>query len=73
MRYAEILLIYAEAKAELGQLTQSDMDKSINEIRSRVEMPCIVLSDIIDDPNLKMQYPDISDKALLQIRRERRI
>lgn len=73
VRYAEILLIYAEAKAELGQLTQSDMDKSINEIRSRVEMPRIVLSDIIDDPNLKMQYPDISDKALLQIRRERRI
>ena len=73
MRYAEILLIYAEAKAELGQLTQFDMDKSINEIRSRVEMPRIVLSDIIDDPNLKMQYPDISDKALLQIRRERRI
>ena len=54
-------------------MTQSDMDKSINEIRSRVEMPRIVLSDIIDDPNLKMQYPDISDKALLQIRRERRI
>ena len=33
----------------------------------------VLLSDIIDDPNLKMQYPDISDKALLQIRRERRI
>ena len=72
-RYAEILLIYAEAKAELGQLTQSDMDETINEIRSRVEMPRIVIGDIPDDPNLNAQYPDISDKVLLQIRRERRI
>lgn len=72
-RYAEVLLIYAEAKAELGELTQSDMDKSINEIRSRVEMPPIVIGDIMDDPNLTKQYPDITDKALLQIRRERRI
>lgn len=73
MRYAEVLLIYAEAKAELGKLTQEDMDRSINEIRSRVEMPRIVIADIISDPNLTEQYPDISDKALLQIRRERRI
>ena len=72
-RYAEILLIYAEAKAELGELTQEDMDRSINEIRSRVEMPPIVLSNIPDDPVLAAQYPDVADKALLQIRRERRI
>ena len=72
-RYAAVLLIYAEAKAELGQLTQDDMDKTINEIRSRVEMPRIVISEIPNDPNLSAQYPDITDKALLQIRRERRI
>ena len=51
-RYAEVLLIYAEAKAELGQLTQDDMDKTINEIRSRVEMPRIVIGEILDAPNL---------------------
>ena len=72
-RYAEVLLIYAEAKAELGQLTQNDLDKTVNEIRSRVEMPRIVIGEILDDPNLNAQYPGISDKALLQIRRERRI
>lgn len=72
-RYAEVLLIYAEAKAELGQLTQEDMDKSVNLIRERVDMPRIVISEIKDDPNLEAQYPGITDKALLQIRRERRI
>ncbi|MBX9110156.1 MULTISPECIES: RagB/SusD family nutrient uptake outer membrane protein [Bacteroidales] len=73
VRYAEILLINAEAKAELGKLTQDDMDKTINEIRSRVEMPRIILSEIVNDPNLSAQYPNVTDKALLQIRRERRI
>lgn len=72
-RYAEVLLIYAEARAELGQLTQDDMDRTVNEIRSRVEMPPLVLGNLPDDPQLAAQYPDISDKALLQIRRERRI
>lgn len=72
-RYAEVLLIYAEAMAELGKLTQDDMDKSINKIRERVDMPRIVISEIADDPVLKAQYPDVTDKALLQIRRERRI
>lgn len=35
LRYAEILLTYAEAKNELGQCTQEDLDKSINLIRAR--------------------------------------
>lgn len=72
-RYAEVLLIYAEAQAELGRLTQEQMDRSINEIRSRVEMPPIVISEIMDDPHLTAQYPGVTDRALLQIRRERRI
>lgn len=37
-RYAEVLLNYAEAKAELGTLTQDDLDISINEIRERAGM-----------------------------------
>lgn len=72
-RYAEILLIYAEAKCELGSLMQEDIDKSINEIRSRVDMPPILIDQIQDDPNLKSQYPNIKDRVLLEIRRERRI
>lgn len=56
-RYAEILLIYAEAKAEKGSLTQVDLDKSVNLIRDRVGMPHITLS----------------GNVLENIRRERRI
>lgn len=43
IRYAEILLIYAEAKNELGQLDQSAYD-AINQIRTRpsVNMPVIL-------------------------------
>jgi len=73
VRYAEILLIYAEAKAELGTITQDDLDKSINEIRSRVEMPPTIIGQIAEDPLLKVQFPGISDNTLLEIRRERRI
>lgn len=38
IRYAEVLLNYAEAKMELGTLTQTDLDKSINLLRDRVGM-----------------------------------
>src|SRR5690606_16731848 len=37
-RYAEILLNYAEAKLELGQLDQAAVDLSINKLRDRVGM-----------------------------------
>jgi hypothetical protein len=35
MRYAEILLIYAEAKIELGEIDQAMLDASINRVRAR--------------------------------------
>jgi hypothetical protein len=35
IRYAEVLLNYAEAAAELGQFTQADADKTINKLRNR--------------------------------------
>ena len=41
--YAESLLIYAEAKAELGTLEQGDIDMSINQLRDRVGMPYLVM------------------------------
>jgi len=69
-RYAEALLTYAEAKAELGQLTQADVDLTINKLRQRVGMPPMVLSSIATDP----AWPDYgySLPAYLQeIRRER--
>lgn len=77
-RYAETLLIYAEAKAELGELTQEDLDISINLLRSRVGMPPMILSEILSsvDPRQQEHYPNVSGPqqgAILEIRRERRI
>jgi len=77
-RYAEALLIYAEALAEKGNLTQSDLDKSVNLIRARVGMPAIDLvgSNANIDPVLMAQYPDVSGPlkgTILEIRRERRV
>ena len=37
-RYAEILLIYAEAKFEMGQFDQAVADATINKLRERVNM-----------------------------------
>lgn len=44
MRYAEILLMYAEAKIELNQIDGSVLN-AINEVRGRVGMPATTLSD----------------------------
>ena len=62
LRYAEVLLNYAEAKEMLGQLTQDDLDKSINLLRDRVGMVHMKLS----------QLPAGSD-IRTEIQRERRI
>lgn len=69
-RYAEALLIYAEAKAELGTLSQSDLDMSVNLLRRRVGMPDMVLGSIVADPD----WPDYGYSLpdyLYEIRRER--
>lgn len=40
IRYAEVLLVYAEATYELGgTISDADLDLSINKLRDRVEMP----------------------------------
>lgn len=78
-RYAETLLIFAEAKAELGTLTQADLDISINRLRNRVGMPPLNLAaaNANPDPYLEDMYPNVESGAnkgvILEIRRERRI
>lgn len=78
-RYAEALLILAEAKAELGTLTQADLDKSINKLRSRVGMPNLNMASANLNPDafLENMYPNVDQGAnkgvILEIRRERRI
>lgn len=75
LRFAEILLIYAEAKAELGQLTQADLDLSVNKIRARAGMPPLTMAAPVDAV-LKAQYPLVTGAntgIVLEIRRERRV
>lgn len=72
LRYAEVLLNFAEAKAELGILTQADLDISINHLRQRVGMPNLLMTSPTD-PVQAMKYPQVSNAVLLEIRRERRI
>ncbi|MDE7443980.1 MAG: RagB/SusD family nutrient uptake outer membrane protein, partial [Muribaculaceae bacterium] len=79
MRAAEVYLNFAEAKAELGTLTQSDLDKSINKIRDRAKMGhmdmTIANSNI--DPLMREYYPNVTQSAntgvILEIRRERTV
>lgn len=77
-RYAEVLLNYAEAKAELGNLTQDDINISIKLLRDRVKMPNLILSsaNATPDPYLQDQYKNVVGNnagVILEIRRERRI
>ncbi|WP_217603258.1 RagB/SusD family nutrient uptake outer membrane protein [Chitinophaga sp. GbtcB8] len=71
-RYAEVLLNYAEAKAELKQFTQADADLSINQLRTRVGMPAMQVATLTADPLLQAQY-NITDAVILEVRRERRV
>ncbi len=43
-RTAEVYLNCAEAKAELGTLTQDDLNKTINKLRARVNMPNLLMA-----------------------------
>ncbi|WP_316845589.1 RagB/SusD family nutrient uptake outer membrane protein [Pedobacter psychrodurus] len=76
-RYAEVLLTYAEALAELGTLTQVQLDQSVNLIRKRVGLPDLNLAtaNANPDPALLLQYPNVTTNAgvILEIRRERRV
>lgn len=70
-RYAEVLLIYAEAKAELGECTQDVLDRTINKLRDRVEMPHLTISPVADPKAVNYGYS--VSPLLYEIRRERRI
>lgn len=75
IRYAEILLNFAEAKAELGTLTDTDWAKSIGLLRKRAGITQgtdVKPTEV--DPYLRLEYyPEISDPVLLEVRRERGI
>ncbi len=80
-RYAEVLLNFAEAKAELGTLTQADIDASINLIRTRAGMPGLNMADANANPDPYMMaettgFPNVTGAnkgVILEIRRERAV
>ena len=83
-RAAEVYLNYAEAKAELGTISQDDINRSIKPLRERVGMPNLIMDDANGhpDPYLMAQetgYPKVAQKnsqnvgLILEIRRERTI
>ena len=81
-RLAEVYLNYAEALAELGTITQDDIDISVNRLRDRVGMPHLSVADANSTPDPYMMseewgYPNVTRSAntgvILEIRRERLI
>ena len=77
-RYAEILLINAEAHSELGTLSDAILSNTVNVIRDRAGLTtgAHVTTATTIDPILNDRYPniDVQNKgAALEIRRERRI
>jgi hypothetical protein len=69
-RFAEALLNYAEATAELGTITQADIDLTINKLRDRARIAQLTLSNITPDPN--WDFPELS-AVINEVRRERRV
>ena len=74
MRYAEVLLIRAEAGAELGK--DPELSKTVNLLRSRVGFPFELTENPVEDPDLVAKYPvikGVNKNLIREIRRERRI
>ncbi|MFT4071241.1 MAG: RagB/SusD family nutrient uptake outer membrane protein [Dysgonamonadaceae bacterium] len=83
-RYAEALLIYAEAKCELGTINQSDLDNTINRLRERAGFDFttypaskLTIGSEPVDPRLDKIYSEKLSTPitplLREIRRERRV
>lgn len=84
--YPEVLLNYAEACAELGNCTQADLDKSVNELRTKhANLPNLVISGdqvsvngiTINDPERTATLESMDGGSpvtplIWEIRRERR-
>lgn len=79
-RYGEVLLNYAEAKAELGEADQTVIDQTVNVIRARVGMPALDVTKANGTPDafLSSYYTDKhldgpNKGLILEIRRERTV
>ncbi|WP_288884241.1 RagB/SusD family nutrient uptake outer membrane protein [Pedobacter panaciterrae] len=76
-RFAEVLLNYAEAKYELGEVNQLVIDQTINKLRDRVGMPHLTIGNEPADSRLDAIYQTYVGASipplLREIRRERRV
>ena len=54
-RYAEVLLNYVEAREQMGSITQATLDSTINQLRNRVGMTPLTLSNIPSGSNLRAE------------------
>lgn len=78
-RLAEVLLNYAEAKAELGTLKQADLDNTIRPLRVRAGLPDLDMEEANANPDPYLSSPDTgyanvtgdNKGVILEIRRER--
>ncbi len=74
-RYAEVLLAYAEAKAELGTLTDADWALTVGALRKRAGITggLTTKPTTIDTYIQSKYFPAITDPVILEVRRERGI
>jgi hypothetical protein len=74
-RYAEVLLNYAEAKAELGQLTDAEWALTVGALRARAGITggLTTLPTVADPYLTSVYFPGITSPVILEVRRERGI
>ena len=74
-RYAEVLLNYAEAKAELNQLTAADWALTVGALRARAGITggLTALPTVVDPYLSTVYFPGVSDPVILEVRRDRGI
>ena len=74
-RYAEVLLNYAEARAELGQITDADWALTVGALRSRAGITggLTTLPTVADPYLTSVYFPGITNPVILEVRRERGI
>lgn len=75
-RFAEALLNYAEAKAELGTITNADWAKTIGALRTRAGITggdLTTLPTVVDSYLQTTFYPAVSNPVILEVRRDRAI
>lgn len=73
IRYAEVLLNFAEAKAELGTFTATDWANSVALIRKRAGITNLSMPSTLDAYMKNNFFDDVTSPAIMEIRRERGI